>query len=89
MIISALILSLADDPVVIAEVMRTLESDPSCTLGALFATTLPVVTETADLRAGEAHCEGLAAVPGVLRVDVVRIDDVDEPDGPALVMATV
>lgn len=73
MTVSGLVLTLADDVIVRGHVLEALRQDPRVSCGEAQGLRLPVVTETESPQAGEALCEDLARIPGVLFVDVVSI----------------
>lgn len=82
MIVSALVLTLSDDPSARARALEELGRNPRLSLGELLERRLPVVAENDDAGQGASLCEALGEVPGVVRVDVVSIaSDDEEPDG--------
>jgi hypothetical protein len=74
MIVSALVVTLASDPIAGAGAMAELARDPRLTLGVPTCGRVPVVAETESTAAGAQLCDALGAQPGVVRVDVVAID---------------
>lgn len=84
MIVSALVLTLSEDPSARARALDELGRHPRLSLGDLLALRLPVVAENDDAGQGASLCEALGEVPGVVRVDVVSIaSDEEDPDGAA------
>lgn len=75
MTISGLVVTLSPSP--LRDSLEALGRDPRLTLGELQGNRLPVVAETATPEEGEALVEGLLTTPGVLFVDVVRVDFVE------------
>lgn len=74
MVVSALVVMLSPGRELRAAALAALAADPRLTLGAVNRDRLPVVAEAASADAGAALCDELAAIAGVLRVDVVAID---------------
>lgn len=83
MIVSALVLTLSEDPSVRARALEELGRHPCLSLGEPVDLRLPVVAETQDAGQGATLCDALGQWPGVARVDVVSIEIEEEPDGSA------
>lgn len=80
--VSALVLTLSEEPSVRARVLDDLSRHPRLSIGEPVDRRLPVVAETDDAGQGAALCEALGEWPGVVRVDVVSIE-IDEDAGEA------
>lgn len=78
--VSALVLTLSEDPSVRARVLDDLRRHPRLSLGEPVERRLPVVAETDDAGQGASLCEELGEWPGVVRVDVVSIEIDEESD---------
>jgi hypothetical protein len=74
MLVSALVLSLDDNPAVVRPLLAHLAADSRLQLGALVDHRLPVVAEVPNATAGERLTEDLQELPGVRFVDVVMVD---------------
>jgi CheY-like chemotaxis protein len=72
--ITALVLTLDDDPEARRAARRSLEQDARLWVGDEVGGRVPLVLETASLVEGERAVEALSASDGVLFVDVVAID---------------
>jgi CheY-like chemotaxis protein len=72
--ITALVLTLDDDPDARRAARRSLERDARLWVGDEVGGRVPLVLETASLVEGERAVEALSASDGVLFVDVVAID---------------
>jgi nitrate reductase NapAB chaperone NapD len=81
--VSALVVTLDDDPVEQAVTISSLSALPHLTVGAKTGRVhVPVVCESETLTEGEHHVRELMRTPGVVFVDVVMVDfsDLDEVD---------
>lgn len=58
--------------------VQTVQALPELTLGAQQGHVFPAVLDTADERQGAAMMEAIAAVDGVLRVEIVSVDFEDQ-----------
>lgn len=76
MTISSLVITV--DPERATELERTLACHPELELGAAVRNRLPAVLVTSDLRSSAEFAERLGETAGVLGVDVVRVDLVDD-----------
>jgi len=81
--VSALVVTLDDDPVEQAATISRLSALAHLTVGAKTGRVhVPVVCESENLSDGENHVRALMRMPGVVFVDVVMVDfsDLDEDD---------
>ncbi len=78
MAISALVITLDDDPQRRRAALEALRGDERLTLGEPAGNRLPLVAETRRAREGVELIEGLFTQPGIRFVDVVSVDLSDE-----------
>lgn len=77
MAVSALVVTLPQDPEIRGVLFERLARDPRVTIGDAIRDRLPIVTEMPNAREGAALVDDLERLAGV-RVDVVAIDFTDE-----------
>jgi hypothetical protein len=82
MVVSALVVTLAQGPVVREVTLARLSADPRLMVGEPIADRVPVVAEVDSTAAGVALVDELGARAGIARVDVVSIV-FEDPDAPA------
>jgi hypothetical protein len=78
MILSSLVITLTPDPLARARALAILATDPRLQLGEAVRDRLPVVAEASSPEDGATLCEVLATQDGVVRVDVVAIDFLED-----------
>ncbi len=71
---AAVVISLDRDPAQSARVFAWLSREPRIVVGSMERGFVPLVVDTDSPREGARLMEALAEVPGVLSVEVVRID---------------
>lgn len=76
--VSSLVVRLSNDPHLASQALERLRSDQRLELGPLEGNHLPLVLEAKGTAASDAALESLSQVPGVLFVDVVRVDFLDD-----------
>lgn len=83
MITSGLVLTLSSDPVQAGRARAALQARPELTLGQPSQRWLPLVAETADVRAGRELHDWLSGIEGIEFVDVVHVS-FEESDSSSL-----
>ena len=78
MVISSLVVTLSPDASARARALAAFAADPRLLIGTPVRDRLPVVAEAASPIDGEAVCEALSGHDGVIRVDVVAIDFLED-----------